>query len=225
MKENECERYCGHRIIKAKVHWASNVIFRARTFNLFDAFHNFKHRFEVDSITIYSLESRSDRNPLGVPFLVAHVQHPEKPHPLLVAPSLFKGPIIVIPKEKTCHQKQKQLSRCRTEASLPLWRSDRWQLHPQVADFMQSNETVMIVCIEQHRSLDHISHCNSNLWISVHHNHHLTSNRDTYQVHQLQVPLGAHHQHGVNKNHQKEEQKPHWYQNLKTTEPFSTLPM
>ena len=47
-----------------------------------------------------SLESRSDRNPLGVPFLVAHVQHPEKPHPFLVAPSLFKGPIIVIPKEK-----------------------------------------------------------------------------------------------------------------------------
>ena len=47
-----------------------------------------------------SLESRSDRNPLGVPFLVAHVQHPEKPHPFLVAPSLFKGPIIVIPEEK-----------------------------------------------------------------------------------------------------------------------------
>ena len=66
----------------------------------------------------------------------------------------------------------KQLSRCKTEALLPLWRSDRWQLHPQVADFVQSNETVTIVCIEQHRSLDHISHCNSNLWISVHHNHH-----------------------------------------------------
>ena len=63
------------------------------------------------------------------------------------------------------------------ELRLPLWRSDRWQLHPQVADFMQSNETGMIVCIEQHRSLDHISqqccsHCNSNLWISIHHNHH-----------------------------------------------------
>ena len=58
------------------------------------------------------------------------------------------------------------------ELRLPLWRSDRWQLHPQVADFMQPNETVMIVCIEQHRSLDHISHCNSNLWTSVHHNHH-----------------------------------------------------